>query len=46
MGSKPTPLVERIQSIWFSATEEEREDILAWIELVRKPGDAGHPAAS
>ncbi len=48
-NQEPVPgqtVLERIQSIWFSATEEEREDILAWIELVRKPGDAGQPAAS
>lgn len=34
-------VLERVQTIWFSATEEERQDIVAWLELVKSKAGSG-----
>lgn len=39
-------VLERVQTIWFSATEEERQDIVAWLELVKQQAGAGQAAGS
>ena len=39
-------VLERVQTIWFSATEDERQDIVAWLELVKDQAGSGQAAGS
>ena len=45
-GAPEKTVLERIQTIWFSATEEERQDIVAWLELVKNEAGSGQAAGS
>ncbi len=45
-GAPEKTVLERVQILWFSATAEERQDIVAWLELVKGQTDSGQAAGS
>ena len=48
-GADPSPektTLERLQKLWFSASKDEQEEFMAWLELVSGQAGAGQPASS
>ena len=39
-------VLERVQSLWISASDEEKQEIVAWIDLMKGQANTGQPAAS
>ena len=39
-------VLERVQILWISASDEEKQEIVAWIDLMKGQASVGQPAAS
>ena len=39
-------VLERVQTLWFSATEDEQRDIVAWVELMKRQTGNAQASAS